>query len=155
MKDVVLSPNIISVSDADEENIKKDILAQEQEKMAEKQEKLFRIFVPYQYLKGLAQKKRQALFDDCSAEFCTFIAPEEKNKLSAEELQNYADFTLLESEPLHITVPKVKPEDLFLDEAKPPIMAPTYKEKHCPQMHPYVPRKIINPHFNSRKKGGR
>ena len=88
------------------------------------------------------------------------IKKDEYKNLKTEEKKKLYGFRLTEREPLK--KPVIDSEKMFvikdLSEIKGTdikIIEQSFKEKHRKYSRPPVPRKILNPNFNSHKKGGR
>lgn len=121
--------------------------------------KIARIYFSYDKIFTFPGEYLQLLQEVKGVELTTYIKQEEYEKLSEEDKEKLRGFTLLEKESPVYILKKIKPEDVFPKEV-PTILDSNqteinYRKKHLKKSKPYAPKKMFNPHFNSRKKGGR
>lgn len=121
-------------------------------------EKKLKAIIHYRDFLLLDENQIKNLLENKDVEFLISIKKDEYQNLEAEEKKKLYGFR--RTERASLKKPVIDKEKIFIIQKLPEIkdvkiVEESYKEKHLRQSKPYVPRKILNLNFNTKKKGGR
>jgi len=123
------------------------------------------VLYPISYLKALILSSIDTFCTNTDTNDILCVGPEKYRRLDTAKIENLQKIEVISPQSIAMdndninqvikeqieNIPSLPLMKILEENA----VRPSYKEKHLKQNRPYVPRKIINLNFNSRKKGGR